>query len=201
MPLIDPTFTGFIAGEPIAYASKRQGVVIASTLSAEPFITVQPPCDEKFNYIMDDLSKEHAWGSIDSDGSDDDCDNVPRKKVICRLSSGEDVLILSSGDDNESMGKLFSANILASMNDLAKSNSETNSYAVGLAECVAELKMAALRVCTDYAKLFDESSACNAEPRIEHLMERLNLATGDDAATYVANAFDAKNFRLRSAAP
>ena len=190
-------------------------VVIASTLSAEPFITVQPPCDEKFNYIMDDLFKEHAWGSIDSDSSDDDCGNVPnlvcdssatsgddgrsalrpiarKKKVICQLSSGEDVLILSSGDDNESMGKLFSANILASMSELAKSNSETNSYAVSLAECVAELKMAALRVCTDYAKCFDESSACNAEPRIEHLMERLGLATGDDAATYVANAFDAK---------
>lgn len=41
MPLIDPTFTGFIVGEPITYASKRQGVVITSTLSAEPFITVQ----------------------------------------------------------------------------------------------------------------------------------------------------------------
>ena len=57
------------------------------------------------------------------------------------------------------------------MNELAKSN----SCAVCLAKSIAEFKIAALRVCTDYAKYFDESSACHAEPRIEHLMERLNL--------------------------
>ena len=49
-----------------------------------------------------------------------------------------------------------------------------------------------LRTCTGYAKYFDESSACNAEPRIEHMMEQLDHATSGDAATYVSSAFDAK---------
>ena len=52
-----------------------------------------------------------------------------------------------------------------------------------------------LRVCTKYAKLMDESMACNAEPRIEHLMERLNQSTDGNAAAYVANAFASKKAR------
>ena len=41
----NPTSTSFIVGKPIAYASKRQGVVIASTLSAEPFNNAEPSDD------------------------------------------------------------------------------------------------------------------------------------------------------------
>ena len=52
-----------------------------------------------------------------------------------------------------------------------------------------------LRVCTKYAKVLDESMACNAEPPIEHLMERLNLTTDGNATAYVANAFASKKAR------
>ena len=44
-----------------------------------------------------------------------------------------------------------------------------NSYASMLAENIAEFKIAALRVCTSYAKCFDESSACNAEDKLLEL--------------------------------
>ena len=61
------------------------------------------------------------------------------------------------------------------------SESNNNAYALRLAETAAEFKIAMLRTCTKYAKYLDESTACNAEPRIEHLMERLNLTTGGNA--------------------
>ena len=99
------------------------------------------------------------------------------------------VCISSAGDDNESMGKLFVSNLKAATSKLSES---TNTYALRLAENAAELKIAMLRTCTKYAKYLDESTACNAEPRIEHLMEQINLATDGNAATYVANAFNAK---------
>ena len=76
MPLVDPTFTGFIPGEPIfkgksvTAACERQPIVMASSTS--PFFTVRPPCDENLNYIMEDLYKELKWGGIDSDDSDGD---------------------------------------------------------------------------------------------------------------------------------
>ena len=76
MPLVDPTFTGFIPGEPmfkgksVTAACERQPIVMASSTS--PFFTVRPPCDENLNYIMEDLYKELKWGGIDSDDSDGD---------------------------------------------------------------------------------------------------------------------------------
>ena len=71
--------------------------------------------------------------------------------------------------------------------------SESNhQYALRLADSAAEFKIANLRTCTKYAKYLDEVIACNAEPRIEHLMEQINLSTDGDAATYVAEAFNAK---------
>ena len=71
--------------------------------------------------------------------------------------------------------------------------SESNhQYALRLADSAAEFKIAGLRTCTKYAKYLDEVTACNAEPRIEHLMEQINLSTDGDAATYVAEAFNAK---------
>ena len=39
---------------------------------------------------MDDLFKEHAWGSIDSDSSDDDCDNVPNLTYDSSATSGDE---------------------------------------------------------------------------------------------------------------
>ena len=216
MPLVDPTFTGFIPGEPmfegesVTAACKRQPTVVSSSTS--PFFTVQPPCDKDLNYIMDDLYKEHKWGSIDSDDSNGDYDDMPecindnsassgddehtarhsiarKKKLVLQVSGAKQVCISSAGDDNESMGKLFVSNLKTATSKLSES---TNTYALRLAENAAELKIAMLRTCTKYAKYLDESTACNAEPRIEHLMEQINLATDGNAATYVANAFNAK---------
>ena len=71
--------------------------------------------------------------------------------------------------------------------------SESNhQYALRVADAAAEFKMANLRTCTKYAKHLDEITACNAAPRIEHLMEQINLATGGDATKYVTEAFNAK---------
>jgi len=159
---------------------------------------------------MDDLYKERTWGSIDSssdsdyadmpdlicDDSDNASDNdctvtrpiARKKKVVLQLSGGKSVLISSAGDDNESMSKLFATNLKLATDELAPKD----NVAMRLAENIAELKIAMLRTCTGYAKYFDESSACNAEPRIEHMMEQLNHATNGDAATYVSSAFDAK---------
>ena len=181
--------------------------------STSPFFTVRPPCDENLNYIMDDLYKELKWGSIDSDDSDGDYDGMPerindssasssdddhtaphsiarKKKLVLQVSGEKQVCISSAGDDNESMGKLFVSNFKDATS--RPSESDNNAYALGLAETAAEFKIAMLRTCTKYAKYLDESTACNAEPRLEHLMEQINLATGGNAATYVANAFNAK---------
>ena len=111
-----------------------------------------------------------------------------KKKAVLEVSRGKCVLVSNTSDDNESMGKLFASNLKVAVDKMAKSN----SYANKLAENIAEFKIAALRVCTSYAKYFDESSACNAEPRIEHLTECLNLETDNKAATYVSHAFNAK---------
>ena len=213
MPLVDPTFTGFIPGEPMSEGEsvtavcKRQCTVMSSSI-----FTVQPPCDKDLNYIMDDLYKEHKWGSIDSDDSNGDYDDMPecindssassgddehtaqhsiarKKKLVLQVSGAKQMCISSAGDDNESMGKLFVSNLKTATSKLSES---TNTYALRLAENAAELKIAMLRTCTKYAKYLDESTACNAEPRIAHLMEQINLATDGNAATYVANAFNAK---------
>ena len=186
MPLVDPTFTGFIPGEPmfegesVTAACKRQPTVVSSSTS--PFFTVQPPCDKDLNYIMDDLYKEHKWGSIDSDDSNGDYDDMPecindssassgddehtarhsiarKKKLVLQVSGAKQVCISSAGDDNESMGKLFVSNLKTATSKLSES---TNTYALRLAENAAELKIAMLRTCTKYAKYLDESTACNS---------------------------------------
>ena len=79
MPLVDPTFTGFFADVPPCAPSldeKGHPMVCKLTRVLQGFPTVQPPCDEHLNYIMDDLYKERTWGSIDS-GSDSDYADMP----------------------------------------------------------------------------------------------------------------------------
>jgi len=191
MPLVDPTFTGFIPGEPIfkgksvTAACERQPIVMASSTS--PFFTVRPPCDENLNYIMDDLYREHKWGSIDSDDSDDsdgDYDGMPevindssssdddhtaphsiarKKKLVLQVSGGKQVYISSAGDDNESMGKLFVSNLKDATSKPSESN---NAYALRLAETAAEFRIAMLRVCTKYAKYLDESTASQGSAQL-----------------------------------
>ena len=73
MPLIDPTFTGFVIGEPIAWKSKRQILVNTNNFACggfgpiciadESFPTVLPPCDEKSKFIMN--ARRHFAGSFD----------------------------------------------------------------------------------------------------------------------------------------
>ena len=59
------------------------------------------------------------------------------------------MLVSNTSDDNESMGKLFASNLKVAVDKMAKSN----SYANKLAENIAELKIAALRVCTSSMSL------------------------------------------------
>ena len=108
--------------------------------------------------------------------------------MLTAKSRGKCVLVSNTSNDNESMGKLFASNLKVAVDKMAKSN----SYANKLAENIAELKIAGLRVCTSYAEHLDESSACNSEPRIEHLTGCLNLETDNKAAAYVSHAFNAK---------
>eukprot|EP00964_Phaeocystis_antarctica_P131248 scaffold95117_cov80-Phaeocystis_antarctica.AAC.1 len=139
-----------------------------------------PPSDEKSNYIMN-ARRHHFAGSFDSDSDDSDFANMPEllDKNSSAVSSDDNstssrpvarkkkvVLISNASDDNESMGKLFASNLKVAVDDMA----ENNSCAIKLAENIAELNIAGLRVCTSYAEHLDESSACNSEPRIEHLM-------------------------------
>ena len=77
MPLVDPTFTGFFADAldagytqsdlnenvyarppPCIPSLDEQGqrVVCKLTRVLHGFPTVQPPCDEQFNYIMDHIT-------------------------------------------------------------------------------------------------------------------------------------------------
>ena len=63
---------------------------------------------------------------------------------MLEVSRGKCVLVSNTSDDNESMGKLFASNLKVAVDKMAKSN----SYANKLAENIAELKIAALRVCT-----------------------------------------------------
>ena len=118
--------------------------------STSPFFTVQPPCDKDLNYIMDDLYKEHKWGSIDSDDSNGDYNDMPecindnsassgddehtarhsiarKKKLVLQVSGAKQVYISSAGDDNESMGKLFVSNLKTATSKLSES---TNTYAL-----------------------------------------------------------------------
>ena len=68
----------------------------------------------------------------------------PKKKAVLEVSRGKCVLVSNTSDDNESMGKLFASNLKVAVDEMA----ESNSYANKLAENIAELKIAALRVCT-----------------------------------------------------
>ena len=99
---------------------------------------------------MDDLYKEHKWGSIDSDDSNGDYDDMPecindnsassgddehtarhsiarKKKLVLQVSGAKQVYISSAGDDNENMGKLFVSNLKTATSKLSES---TNTYAL-----------------------------------------------------------------------
>ena len=71
-------------------------------------------------------------------------------RMLTAKSRGKCVLVSNTSNDNESMGKLFASNLKVAVDKMAKSN----SYANKLAENIAELKIAALRVCTSYAKYY-----------------------------------------------
>ena len=131
--------------------------------------------DEKSDYIMN--ARRHDAGSFDWDSDDSDFANMPEllDKNSSAVSSDDNstssrpiarkkkvVLVSNASDDNESMGKLFASNLKVAVDEMA----ESNSCAIKLAENIAELKLAGLRVCTSYAEKLDESSACNSEPRI-----------------------------------
>ena len=153
-------------------------------------------------------ARRHDAGSFDWDSDDSDFANMP--ELLDHYSSANTsddnstssrpiarkkkvVLVSNASDDNESMGKLFASNLKVAVAEMA----ESNSCAIKLAESIAELKLAGLRVCTSYAEKLDESSACNSEPRIEHLTGFLNLETDNKAAAYVSHAFNAKKTPTR----
>eukprot|EP00964_Phaeocystis_antarctica_P039197 scaffold22421_cov88-Phaeocystis_antarctica.AAC.1 len=146
MPLIDPTFAGYVIGEPLIAKSKRQILVNTNNFACggfgpiciadESFPMLLPLSDEKSNYIMN--ARRHDAGSFDWDSDDSDFANMPEllDKNSSAVSSDNNstssrpiarkkkvVLISNASDDNESMGKLFASNLKVAVDEMAESNS------------------------------------------------------------------------------